>query len=202
MTLYLIRHGQTAHNRDALGLGRDDVPLTPFGEQQAAALSGRLSGVRFNRVFCSPLKRAARTAELAVGGAQVEIREALTEMDVGETEGMTYPEMRVRFPEFLARWAGDDCDLVRMPGGESLADVAVRLQEFIAELRSLDSEEVAVVSHNFVLKVLLCELLDFPLPKFRVFTLGVASLSTIGGSGTRRTIESLNDTCHLSHLEP
>jgi phosphoserine phosphatase len=202
LILYLVRHGQTGHNRDGLGLGRDDVPLTKLGERQAAALGNRLAAVRFDRVFASPLQRAGQTAMAIARGVPVESREGLTEMDVGETEGMTFEEMRKRYPDFLARWTGDRPDLVSMPGGESLRDVSTRLDPFVAELSSLAAKVVAIVSHNFTLKVLLCQLLGLELPKFRAFTLGVASLSVVAGTSKGWTLDALNDMCQLNGLEP
>jgi broad specificity phosphatase PhoE len=200
--LYLVRHGQTAHNRDGLGLGRGDVPLTSFGQRQVAALGKRLTDVHFERVLCSPLQRARQTAAAFANGTPIEPRDGLTEMDVGETEGMTFSEMRRKYPEFLAQWTSDRPDLVSMPGGESLGDVADRLIPVVDELATMNAEAVAFVSHNFTLKVLLCRLLELELPRFRAFTIGVASLSVINGTSRRWVIDSLNDNCHLNGLEP
>lgn len=204
MILYLVRHGQTAHNRDGLGLGRDDVPLTPLGELQVSALGRRLAGVPLDRVFSSPLGRSLQTAEAVISGhgIRIEIREELTEMDVGECEGLTFSEMQKRFPEFLAAWRSESSAVVRMPGGESIADVAERLDPFLAELRESSVESVAVVSHNFVLKVILCRLLELDLLKFRGLTVDVASLTTVSLRNGRVYVRALNDSCHLVPLEP
>lgn len=203
VNLYLIRHGQTARNRDGLGLGRDDVPLTPFGELQVSALGRRLAAVPLDRVFSSPLGRALQTAEALIGGhgIPIEIREELTEMDVGECEGLTFAEMQERFPEFLTAWRSESSAAVRMPGGESLADVAERLDPFLAELRETSAQSVAVVSHNFVLKVILCRLLQLDLLKFRGLTVDVASLTTVSLRDGRVYVRALNDSCHLVPLE-
>ena len=204
MILYLVRHGQTAHNRDGVGLGRDDIPLTELGEQQAAALGTLFAQRPLDRVICSPLRRASETAVALAGKSAVplDVDPALTEMDVGATEGLSFAEMDVRFPEFLAAWRGDHPEDVDMPGGESLRDVATRLEPLVARLRRGGPGTLVVVSHNFVLKVLLCELLGLPLNQFRVFTIDVASLSTITIERGRLNIKALNDCCHLLGLEP
>jgi broad specificity phosphatase PhoE len=204
VNLYLIRHGETAHNRDGRGLGRDDVPLTPFGELQASALGGRLAAVPLDRVFSSPLGRARQTAEALIGGRgiPVEIRHELIEMDVGESDGLTILEVQERFPQFLAAWRSESCAAVKMPGGESLADVAERLGPFLTELRETPAQAVAVVSHNFVIKVALCRLLELDLPKFRGLTVDVASLTTVSLRDGRVNVRALNDSCHLVPLEP
>ena len=198
MNIYLVRHGETAHNRDGIGLGRLDVPLTPFGKAQAAAAGARVRSLNVDRVFSSPLARAAAVA--ASTGVSVEFDESLTEMDVGETEGLAFPEMRERFAPFLAEWAGPNGHTVRMPGGESIEDVRDRLLPLLDLIRSLEIEAIAVVSHNFVLRVALCELLGLGVDSFRAFTVDLASLTCVSVNRGRATLAYLNDTCHLSNL--
>lgn len=204
MILYLVRHGQTAHNRDRLGLGRANVPLTPLGRLQAEAVGARLRSESIDRIFASPLSRAHDTAQ-AIATYQdvpVEVRDELIEMDVGVTEGMTFPEMRKRHPGFLERWASDEGPDTTMPSGESLRDVAKRLDPFIDEVLSLPDAAIAIVSHNFVLKLLFCRLLGLELTHFREITIDVASLTAVTVQAGRVNVRVLNDGCHLRLLEP
>ena len=203
MNLYLVRHGETAHIRDGVGLGRRDEALTSLGRAQAAAVAGRFSAVKLDQVLASPLSRASDTARaIAAGkGLSVEVRDELIEMDVGLTEGMAFPAVREQFPEFVAGWAGPEVAKAVMPGGESLADVASRLAPLIRYLHeSSPDSDVAVVSHNFVVKVLLCSLLNVELSSFRAFEIGLASVSTLFLRGARVNVVGLNDTCHLASL--
>ena len=203
MNLYLVRHGETAHNRDGVGLGRRDEALTSLGRAQAAAVAGRFAAVKLDQVLASPLSRASDTARaIAAGnGLSVEVRDELIEMDVGLTEGMAFPAVREQFPEFVAGWAGPEVAKAVMPGGESLEDVASRLAPLIRYLHeSSPDSDVAVVSHNFVVKVLLCSLLNVELSSFRAFEIGLASVSTLFLRGARVNVVGLNDTCHLANL--
>lgn len=204
MLLYLVRHGETGPNRDGLGLGRADVPLTARGLAQSEAVARRLAGDPITRILSSPLQRAATIAS-AIGrarGVAVELREELAEMDIGETEGLAFAEMRARFPDFLAHWTGPGAAGVRMPGGESLDDVRDRIVPLLAELRDGSEQAVAVVSHNFVIRVMLCELLGLPSSSFRSFGVELASVSAISLDHGRVNLRFLNDCCHLAHLEP
>ncbi len=63
--LYLARHGDTAWTDSHRHTGRTDLPLNECGEEHARQLGERLRGFAFARVFTSPLKRAAKTCELA-----------------------------------------------------------------------------------------------------------------------------------------
>lgn len=204
MKLYLVRHGQTDSNRDGVGLGRADVPLTKLGLQQAERLGERFRTIALDRVLTSPLLRAKQTAEpLAAWSSLTPVTtQALIELDVGETEGMPFPEMREKYPDFLRLWASPECAHVRMPGGESLEDLADRLDPLVDELREAEHETVAVVSHNFTTKILLCRLLGLPLAGFRHFATDLASVSVIELRNGRAEVHLLNDTCHLHDLVP
>lgn len=203
MNLYLLRHGETAHNRDGVGLGRRDEPLTALGTAQAAAVAQRLAEVTFTRIISSPLSRASATAAAVAEGRaiSVELRDELLEMDVGLTEGMAFSAVREQFPQFVTQWAGEQVGTAVMPGGESLADVAQRLAPLITELRESPPEAtLLLVSHNFVVKVLLCSLLGVELAAFRAFEVGLASLSSLIVRGARVNVVMLNDLCHLACL--
>jgi broad specificity phosphatase PhoE len=198
--LYLVRHGESTYNRDGLGLGREDAPLTDLGLRQTAAAVERLAAERFDRILTSPLGRASAIARgLAERtGAPLEVREGLVEMDVGETEGLPFREMRERFPDFLDAWRAADPSEVLMPGGESLAQVAARLEPLAAELHTLpDDETVVAVSHNFVLRLLICRLLGFDIAAFRAFSLDLASISTLSLRSGQASLRTLNDRCSL-----
>ena len=205
MRLHLVRHGETAHNRDGLGLGRADVPLTEHGRRQAEAAVERLAWEPLARVLTSPLARAVAIARPLAerAGAPLEVRAELIELDVGETEGLPLGEIAERFPAFVAAWRGPDAVAAAMPGGESLAQLAARLEPLAAELAALpdDGGDVAVVSHNFVLRLLVCRLLGLEAAAFRAFTVDLASLSTLSLRRGRAVVERLNDRCHLGALE-
>lgn len=202
ITLHLVRHGETAFNRDGKGLGQADVPLTDLGERQAQASGAAFAGTSVVRILSSPLVRARKVAEAisAVTGIPVEIREALTEMDVGDTEGLDFADMRARFPEFIHQWSGPHAVDTRLPDGESLRDVAVRLGPIVAEIQSIETGDVVLVSHNFVLKALLCALLDVPLENFRAFQMDLASITALTLRNRRVAVRRLNDICHLDAL--
>lgn len=204
MILYLIRHGESEHNRDGLTLGRADVPLTPFGVLQVTALGDRLAHEPLDRVIASPLARARGTAEAVARphGLAVELRDELLELDIGETEGLAFEEMRRKYAEFLREWLGPEAHRVRMPGGESLEELSMRVTPLVQELREAPDEAIAVVSHNFTIRAIICLLLGVELSAFRNMAIDLASLTTLQTRGSRVTVRSLNDTCHLQGLEP
>ena len=181
MTIHLVRHGETAHNRDGQGLGRADVGLTELGVAQAEAIATRLSSEPIRRVLASPLERASHVARLVAAhhGIELEILPSLIELDVGDTENLEFAEMRARFPDFMKAWAGDDSHLVRMPGGESMEDLALRLRPLAVQLLEVSEGDIVLVSHNFALRALLCDLLGIGLERWRAFQVDLCSLTSL-----------------------
>ncbi len=211
MRLYLVRHGETQSNRDRLALGRLDPPLSRLGEEQARCLADCLStrpGLldHVDALYTSPLLRAQQTAALigkSLGAPEPTVVEDLTEMDVGETDGLNPQQLRERYPDFLQEWFTDRAGELKMPGGESLADVQDRAWQAIEQIVSdhRGDTNVIAVSHNFVLHAVVCRVLGMPLFEFRRFQQDLASITTIESRGPRTVISQLNDTCHLAHLE-
>src|SRR4051794_13312426 len=117
-----------------------DVPLTEIGEEQARAVGRWLatSPTEPDLVYCSPYRRARQTAELALGtaelGLEVRLDERLRDRELGVLDLLTHDGVVRRFPEEekRRRWLGKL--YYRPPGGESWADVALRLRSFISDL--------------------------------------------------------------------
>jgi broad specificity phosphatase PhoE len=198
--LYLVRHGETESNRKGLALGRQDVPLNERGRRQAGLLGGALAGERLAAVYASPLQRTLDTARqvAAPHGLDVRLEERLIEMDIGEADGLTFAEVRERYPGLLEAWVTEDGPTEPMPGGERLVDVQARAWEAVQALASQHGDQVvAAVTHNFVILSLLTRALGLELSQFRRLKHAVAAVSVVefGPAGT--TVLRLNDTCHL-----
>ncbi len=199
--LLLVRHGETDSNAEGRSQGRREVPLNARGRRQAAAVATALGGRDLAAVFASPTQRAHQTAEGIAGAAGLAVvtDERLVELDQGELDGLTPPEMRERDPEFLRRWAEEDPADLQMPGGESLAQAQARMIEAAtAAVRAHDRETAVLVSHNLALKTLLCHSFGVPIASFRAFRVDVASVSTVDvhDDGAFSVVQ-LNERCHL-----
>jgi len=102
----LVRHGETDWNRDRRFQGHADPPLNETGREQARALASELAGERLDAVYTSDLARANETAEIIARrlGVPVVVDAALREIDVGEWQGLTWPEIEERFPDGVRKW--------------------------------------------------------------------------------------------------
>ena len=181
--LVLVRHGETAWSRDRRHTGRTDIPLTPLGEIQAAGLAPRLAGWHFARVLVSPLSRAVQTAELA-GLEEPEITPDLLEWDYGDYEGRTTTAIRADHP-------GWDLFADGVPGGETMHQVANRVDRVVADVRS-GTGDVVCVAHAHLLRVLAVRWLGVDAASARFLVLGPASLSVLGWEREQAVIEHWN----------
>src|ERR1700719_4568786 len=126
--IYIARHGETAWTLTGQHTGLTDLPLTPQGERNARALAGRLTGLKFVKVFTSPLQRATKTCMLAGFGDMAEVDRDLVEWNYGEYEGLRSAEIRAKRPDWqLFR---DGC-----PGGELPAQVVARADNVMRRVR-------------------------------------------------------------------
>ena len=120
--IVLIRHGQTAWNREARFRGQSDVPLEEAGLRQAEA-TGQYVATRWPvvAVYASPLSRTMRTAEAIAEpqGLAAEPLESLRDIDFGEFQGLLGTEAEQRYPDIYRAWL-EAPHTVRFPGGESL----------------------------------------------------------------------------------
>ena len=150
--IYIIRHGQTALNRQGVLQGRSDHPLNPAGEDQArkaAALFRRLH-VTFDHAFTSPLRRAVQTAGIIAPYLAAEEDSRLLEMDYGPYEGadLAHPS-----PE-LAAFFRDFAHTPAPHGMESLESVVRRSGAFMEDIRHL-SGNILISTHAISMKGIL-----------------------------------------------
>src|SRR5262245_56125198 len=170
--VYLARHGETAWSLSGQHTGLTDLSLTERGERNSRSLGERLKGLTFAAVLTSPLRRAARSCELAGFGADAEIDRDLLEWDYGRYEGRTSAEIHAERPDWqLFR---DGC-----PGGESPEQVGTRADRVLGRVRSARGD-VLLFSSGHVLNVLAARWLGFEAGAGRCFLLSTASLSALG----------------------
>lgn len=150
--IVLCRHAETAFNaRDAF-LSVTDLPLSERGCEQALALHGSLVHHHFARAYCSPMERCIQTLQLALPEVPPTVVDELREVHFGSWEGKTLAEVRELDPQGLAARRGDPVTF-RPQGGESFADVRIRLSAFAKRLLS-EKEPVLIVGHRGSLAVL------------------------------------------------
>ena len=163
--VYLMRHGEVANNGEKRYNGHIDIDITQTGIDQMHRLAGLLEGKGIVAVYSSDLIRSKKGAEIIsrrVGISSTPLRE-LRERSVGAWEGLTADEIKARFPEQYATWREDLLNY-RPPGGECLADVSARtLPVFKRLVGSHPEQEIAMLLHGGVNRVILADALGMDL---------------------------------------
>lgn len=223
--LLLIRHGESEGNVAATEArlagaevidvpARDaDVNLSGTGRDQAKALGTALARIadelRPDAVVSSPYARARQTAEIAVETAGWPVKvltdERLRDRELGILDRLTRLGVETRYPDEAERrlWLGKL--YYRPPGGESWADVALRLRSILDELNTLGTgHRVMLVCHDAV--ILLVRYVLEGMSEHEILDLA-ATTSVLNASITRYVrpsgagpwkLESFNVTDHLT----
>lgn len=179
LTVYLLRHGETAWNADGNRYcGRTDLPLTDTGIHQAKMVSDQLKGMHFDAVFSSPLQRALQTAQIASGGKQVITDPRLIEIDFGMWEGKTKEQFIAENKSLWANWMNDPENSPAGGIGETAGSVVERVNEFYEDLRKkYPLGKVLVAGHNGINRFYLSHKLGMPLRNYRKFFLDNATIT-------------------------
>ncbi len=198
MRLYLVRHAQTAWNREGRAQGHTDVLLDDTGRWQAEQLGARLATEPIERVVASDLTRCRETLAplLALRPIATEYRADLRERTFGEMEGEDYRKLHDFLVAESAR-TGEPAEAVRPPGGESVLDVRLRLEPFMARLVEA-REPTLVVSHGGTLAQILSTLIKGGWETARSFRFANASVTELSRRPNGAfVIERFNETAHL-----
>ncbi len=216
-TIVFLRHGQSVWLAEGRFQGRADTPLSPLGRRQAELAGGRLAAPD------APPRLPVPAGEPAAGRPAPPLRPegALAEIGQGAWEGLLQREVEERYPAEISGWRRDPV-AVHAPGGESLAEVDVRVRGALARLLTdLAGTEPAaaapagapsyydlhagpwalLVGHDGAFKVALLALLGLPLERFWTFTQTTTGIAVLDIRNGRTILRAWNRTDHLAALE-
>jgi probable phosphoglycerate mutase len=155
----LLRHGITEWNRQGRYTSATDVGLLPDAPRQLLPAAAALQTSGIERILLSPLRRARETELIlrqtgALGSIPAVIVEDLRELDFGEFEGKTKQQLGTGlFAEAYRKWLREEFAGPAAPGGESLADAAVRASRVLDSVAE-SGPRTLIVSHGYLLKVM------------------------------------------------
>lgn len=199
----MARHGLTEWNILGRYQGRQECRLCELGKLESNALADALTSVPLSGVYSSPLLRSLETARIAAqkqGLAVVEIP-GLTEISHGDWEGHLVGDVARQWGDLLTSWRLTPYH-VRMPGGETLAEVEARVWPALEQVAaSHPGGTVLMVTHDTPVRVILKRVLGLAEDGFWRLRLDNAGLSEVGfsaDSGFR--VLRVNDTGHLRGL--
>lgn len=179
--VYLVRHGAVVGAETRRFIGHLDVPLSPRGETQIAAVARRLAPVALRAVYSSDLLRTRQSADIVAAphGLRTVPLAGLREFAMGQWEGLTAEEIRARAPDAFAAWMAD-VGRFQFPGGENLDQVAGRAWAAFEDIVAAhEGERVAIVAHGGSNRAILCRALGMPLDRLLALGQDYAGLSVL-----------------------
>ncbi|MFE2627192.1 bifunctional RNase H/acid phosphatase [Streptomyces sp. NPDC059374] len=202
-TFVLLRHGETplTPQKRFSGSGGTDPALSAAGREQAERVGAALARRgTVQAVVASPLARTRETAAIVAGrlGLDVTLEEGLRETDFGAWEGLTFGEVRERYPDDLTAWLADP-EARPTGGGESFAATAERVAAARDKLiAAYAGRTVLLVTHVTPIKTLVRLALGAPPESLFRMELSAASLSAIAYyADGNASVRLFNDTSHL-----
>jgi broad specificity phosphatase PhoE len=154
MSVFVIRHGETAWSLSGQHTGTTDIPLTENGRRLAMRLAPVLARETCVQAFTNPLQRACDTCAFAGFSDKATIDPDLMEWDYGECEGVTSDTIHASSPGWQIFRDG-------APGGETPEQVGARVDRVIARARAVGGN-VALFAHGHVRRVLAARRIGFP----------------------------------------
>jgi alpha-ribazole phosphatase len=190
--IILIRHGETDSNKAGKFSGRADLSLNDKGREQAARLKNILSDCSIERVYSSDMKRCVETGSGLC--SDVVFSETLREMDFGHWEGLSFGEIKDKYPEEMQMWKTDWVHY-RIPQGESFIDTTGRVVKKFDEIikENKDAKRIAVVTHGGCIRAILGHYIIGSLKDSWKIFIDNATVTRLGAADGYYFLKSLNE---------
>ncbi len=202
LTLYFLRHGQTALSREDMFCGAGlDPELTPEGMEMAQAFVQHYRETEWRAVYSSSLRRSISTAQSLCNalGIDLQIRAELNEIGYGKWEGLTKEKVSEEYHDDYIRWLADPAWHAPTEG-ESAIIIARRGLQVIDEIqKQFTSGNILVISHKATIRIILCSLLGIDVGRFRYrLACPVGSVSIVEFTLNGPMLKALADRSHLT----
>ena len=192
-TAILMRHGETAWNRQGRVMGRHPVELTDHGREQVEATARFARSIKPDLIVTSPLVRARQSAEImaaGLGGVEIVEEPAIAEVLYGRWEGMHYHDL-IDDPHYIT-YRKSPIEHPT-PGGETIPEVQARGVEAVMRTMEVHSgKRVLFVSHGDIVRTVLCHFLGLELKHFHRIRVDNATLSAVQIAGEFAEVKFLN----------
>ncbi|MHB1000912.1 MAG: alpha-ribazole phosphatase [Armatimonadota bacterium] len=202
--IYLIRHGEVAWNKEGAYVGATDLPLNETGRKQARLLAEHIKHHQISAIYSSDLQRASETAEIIAEKYTLHVQATplLREVNYGEWEGLTEAAISSRYPDIFAQWRVNAAD-TRIPGGETFREMLERsLSVFTRITEDYPDENVLIVAHKSVNRVILCHLLGMDINGYKRIGQENSCVNIVQRrKNGDMVIQTINDRCHLRDID-
>lgn len=162
--IIMVRHGEPIAGAKGMCYGKLDVGLSENGVRQLARTSEWLERFDVSAIYSSPRIRAAESARIIAEKLRspVQIEDCFAEMNFGDFEGLTYDQVKTKYPQIYECWMTRPTE-VEFPNGESFTVMRRRVVAGLTELRAKhEGRTIVVASHGGVNRIALVDALEMP----------------------------------------
>ena len=213
----IVRHGQSTYNQQRLIQGHcDESSLTTLGEEQASGVGRSLRGLPFDAVYCSPLQRARRTAELVVEALDAKItapisNDNLKEVSLPLWEGVSFQEAEANYPVEYQAWRTEPANFfMTLESGRfyPIRDLYEQAQRFWRSLLAHHcGQTVLVIAHSAINRALISTAIGLGPERFNNLYQANCAISVLNFAGSAPSIgtaqlEGMNLTSHMGQSLP
>lgn len=154
----IVRHCQAEGNLKRFFQGRIDTDITEHGRKQIGQVTELLCAEPIDKIYCSSLNRAVKTAEgiNVYHELPIHIDDSIVEIDAGEWEGKFLTDIAEEFPEQYDNWCNNPAKFTA-PGGENMAQVYERVKAALTCIvKENPNKTVCIISHGCAIKNMMC----------------------------------------------
>ena len=198
--VYLFRHGETANSKEVCFNGHFDVGLSVNGEDQFKEWAQVLKDEPFKAIYSSDLERTGLSARLLGQPHQLEpvVYPELRELCFGAWEGLSVAEVEKKFPKQLEERM-KNIEAFQVDGGETFEQLKQRVvPRFEKIIASHPNEQIAIVCHGGVNRVILSHLLEVPIKRIFRLKQDYAALNIIQYYGDEPVVELLGGATQMA----
>ena len=195
---YFIRHAESLANARGIYQGQTyDTGLTLRGKKQAKKMAELFRGKKLDLIITSPLKRTLETAEelMRPTNTQIFIEPLITETNHGLWEGKNKNQIKETWTETYKKWLTNPAD-VAFPEGETFKETRERVIAWWRKAKT-SNDEIAVVTHDNIIRIIIAETLDLKLDNIWKFNLLPTAVTIVEKNDGGSKLVLLNDTRHL-----
>ncbi|WP_456402006.1 histidine phosphatase family protein [Persephonella sp.] len=200
--LIFCRHGESEFNAKRIIQGHIDTDLTPKGIVQAKLAGEELKKFRIEKIYCSDLRRAKRTADIIGDVLDITplIDKRIREMSFGEWEGRTYEYIYENDLDTFHGWLKNPvaCPL---PSQEDIKSFKARLNSFLNDVLSVKEKNILIVAHGGSIQGMICILTGLGFEHLWALKHTNTGISIVDVNSSKNRLKVLNFSNHLEAVE-
>lgn len=201
--IFVARHAESIANTEGIYQGQTyDTDLSALGEKQALALSNYMKEIPVKKIIASPLRRTMQTALKVADtlGLEVQKSEEIIETNHGVWEGKNKEWIQNSYPKEWKTWQEKPGEVV-FPKGEAYIETYNRVFTFVKQQKW--DENTLVVTHDNIVRIMLCIANNVDLNKIWAFDIDPAAITEFEIDDSTKDLSLIkeNETSFLSRLK-